>query len=151
MNSIATAARVAALPMEAKKDSLRQTQDGLWKVTFTVKAEDMHTAILNAPMGTRYLLAAVEIGDDEQPVKRPDKELTPGEKAKRHFEASCQDEEFQHWLWSAYRSSFPDQVPDDTRWAVKHVMGVASANELLTNPEPWNRLWTEYQYKDAIR
>lgn len=149
MNSIATAARVAALPMEAKKDSLRQTQDGLWKVTFTVKAEDMHAAILNAPMGTRYLLAAVEIGDDEQPVKRPEKELTPGEKAKRHFEASCQDDDFMHWFFGWADGAVPTNA--DPREAVKAAMHIQSANELLTNPEPWNRLWTEYQYRDAVR
>jgi hypothetical protein len=149
MNSIATAARVAALPMEAKKDSLRQTQDGLWKVTFTVKSEDMHTAILNAPMGTRYMLAAVEIGDNEEPVKQPEKQLTAGERVKRHFEASCQDEIFMAWFIEWADGSVPaDANPRD---AVKAAMGIESANELLANPEPWNRLWTEYQYKDVVR
>lgn len=36
---------------EAKKDGLRQTQDGLWKLTLTVLPHDMPAWLLSAPMG----------------------------------------------------------------------------------------------------
>lgn len=69
-----------AFRFESKKDSLRQTQDGLWKVTFTVQASDMPQGLLMAAMGTRFMLAACEIGDDETPVQQPDEaKATPGE------------------------------------------------------------------------
>lgn len=55
-------------PIEVKKDGLRQMQDGTWKLSLTVHPNDMPTSLMTAPMGTRYGMALVEIGDDEQPV-----------------------------------------------------------------------------------
>lgn len=54
--------------LEAKKDGLRQTQDGLWKLTLTIHPNDFPQAIAMALPGTRYMVAFAEIGDDEQPV-----------------------------------------------------------------------------------
>jgi hypothetical protein len=67
----AARAREAALSVEAKKHALRQQQDGCWIMTLRVHQNDMPEAIMKAAMGTRYQLAMVEIGDDEQPVSRP--------------------------------------------------------------------------------
>ena len=67
--SVAEQARDAAVHCEAKKDRLAQGQSGDWRVTFTVATQDIPPALLAAPMGTRYVLALVEVGDDEQPVQ----------------------------------------------------------------------------------
>lgn len=67
----AARAREAALSVEAKKHALRQQQDGCWIMTLRVHQNDMPEAVMKAAMGTRYQLAMVEIGDDEQPVSRP--------------------------------------------------------------------------------
>lgn len=66
----ASRAREAALSVEAKKHALRQQQDGCWIMTLRVHQNDMPEAIMKAAMGTRYMLAMVEIGDDEEPVSR---------------------------------------------------------------------------------
>lgn len=66
----AARAREAALSVEAKKHALRQQQDGCWIMTLRVHQNDMPEAVMKAAMGTRYQLAMVEIGDDEQPVSQ---------------------------------------------------------------------------------
>ena len=155
----AAQAREASVGFEAKKDRLSQTQDGLWKVTFTVKPEDMQTAILNASMGTRYMLAAVEIGDNEEAVppnvspKEMAKSLSDGERAKRHFEAMCQDEELSNWItekWGRLEKP-PMSFSPSTRNVTKWFMGIQSANELLDNPDLWHALYNEYQYRNSMK
>ena len=68
--TIADHARNQAISLEAKKDALAQRQNGDWKVSFTVQGIDMDTRLTQAPMGTRYAVVLVEIGDDENPVNR---------------------------------------------------------------------------------
>jgi len=57
-----------SISLEAKKDALAQRQNGDWKVSFTVQGIDMDPRLTQAPMGTRYAVVLVEIGDDELPV-----------------------------------------------------------------------------------
>src|SRR3954463_14689539 len=61
-------ARKHSISLEAKKDALSQRQSGDWKVSFTVQGVDMDARLTQAPMGTRYAMVLVEIGDDELPV-----------------------------------------------------------------------------------
>lgn len=63
-------ARNAAISLEAKKDALAQRQSGDWRVSFTVQGIDMDHRLTKAPMGTRFAMVLVEIGDDEQAVKK---------------------------------------------------------------------------------
>lgn len=70
MTDIATFARNSALQLEVKKDGLAQRQDGRWQLKVIIHPNDMPAALSLAPMGTRYMAALVEIGDDEQPVNR---------------------------------------------------------------------------------
>lgn len=68
--TISDQARNAAISLEAKKDALQQRQSGDWKVSFTVQGIDMDARLTKAPMGTRYAMVLVEIGDDEMPVSQ---------------------------------------------------------------------------------
>lgn len=52
---------------EAKLHAIRKTQDGV-VVSFTLHPQDLPSALMLAPLGTRYVLAFAAIGDDEQPV-----------------------------------------------------------------------------------
>lgn len=67
MNSPASMARENASHCEAKKHALRQTQDGI-VVSFVLHPNDVPPSLQLAPLGTRYMLALVEIADDETPV-----------------------------------------------------------------------------------
>jgi hypothetical protein len=55
---------------EAKKHAYRQTQDGI-VVSFVVHPNDMTPELATAALGTRYMVAFSEIGDDGKP-KRDD-------------------------------------------------------------------------------
>jgi len=68
-------ARQNAIAFECKKDGLRQTQAGTWKVTFTVL--DMDERLTKAFPGTRYQAVLVEIDDSEMPVSPKEKIATP--------------------------------------------------------------------------
>ena len=67
--------------IEVKKDGLSQLQDGCWVLKLKVHPEDMETSLMVAPMGTRYMAALVEIGDDEEPVIRPKEKFTLSQEA----------------------------------------------------------------------
>ena len=62
---------------EAKKDSLRQTQDSLWKLGLTVA--DLPRDVAMAPAGTRYFIVALppleEIAD--RPASPPAEQAAP--------------------------------------------------------------------------
>ena len=75
--------------IEVRKIGYRQSaKDGL-VITFAVHPNDMSPALAGAPIGTRYMAALVEIGDDEKPIEQPAKavgkrkwgELTSAEQA----------------------------------------------------------------------
>ena len=62
-------AKANAISFECKKDSLRQSQAGDWKISFTVQGIDMDERLTKAFPGTRYMAVLVEIGSDELPVQ----------------------------------------------------------------------------------
>lgn len=51
---------------EAKKHAYRQTQDGI-VVSFVIHPNDLNAEFAVAALGTRYMVAFAEIGDDEKP------------------------------------------------------------------------------------
>lgn len=69
MADIPTIARQRALNCEAKKHAYRQTQDGV-VVSFVLHPQEVPDDLATAPLGTRYVLAMVELNDDETPVER---------------------------------------------------------------------------------
>ena len=66
MTNAATKARNSASHCEAKLHAFRKTQDGI-VVAFVLHPNEVPESVQLAPLGTRYMLALVEIGDDEQP------------------------------------------------------------------------------------
>jgi hypothetical protein len=69
MNAIAQRARAAALSCEAKKHAYRQTQDGV-VVSFVLHPQEVPDGLAISALGTRYMLALVEVDENEQP-KQP--------------------------------------------------------------------------------
>lgn len=95
MSDVATIARENAIPLEVKKDGLQQRQDGSWLLRLRVHPQDSMKHIADAPMGQRYMLAMVALGDNEEPKQRKSwNELTPAVQAA----LKCADPEFQAFL-----------------------------------------------------
>ena len=88
---------------ETKKDSLRQTQDGIWKLTLTVLPEDMPVELLQAPMGTVYGLAMVPVDYDNPETDvvltspTETKQSSEGDKIRVRSIMLCKDGDFQNW------------------------------------------------------
>lgn len=166
-------ARNAAISLEAKKDALAQRQNGDWKVSFTVQGIDMDHRLTQAPMGTRFAMVLVEIGEDETPVNRkegmPDNQSnadtrphpdssprTRPDGAKRmdwrdvqpaaQAGIRCGERGFAVYL----RETRPNDwiEAEGAADCVRLICGVVSRSELSTNHKArvlWHQLDTEYQ------
>jgi hypothetical protein len=142
--NVADTARALAVNFEAKKDSLAQRQSGEWKLAFTVQAGDVPTELLTAPMGTRYMVALVEIGDDESPVEKP---KDNPHKMSQQVAMLCGDNRFHMFL--------TDKHPDNRKYTqndaadyVRFQCKINSRSELDANPEAaarWRNLKAEYE------
>jgi hypothetical protein len=165
-------ARNQAISLEAKKDALAQRQNGDWKVSFTVQGIDMDTRLTQAPMGTRYAVVLVEIGDDELPV--PAKETraaprqasspsTPTGGAKREkmdwrdmqpaaqAGIRCEEPIFVAFLKEQYEIAWGN-IPDAAA-LVRWICGVKSRSELGTNHKArvlWKQLDDQFQAWKAL-
>lgn len=159
---------------EAKKHAYRQTQDGV-VVSFVVHPSDMSAELATAPLGTRYMVAFSEIGDDEQPtpVAQPIEHQTSNltvagsnpagsTKDRRPFASlplsqqaaiRCQDNDFKLFINASNA--------EDAAERVRIRCGVASRSEIILNTpagDKWEVLerayqaWrTDQQYGDSAR
>ncbi len=158
MNAIAAKARTAASHLEVKKDSLRQTQDGLWKITLT--AAELPAWLLAASMGTRMVCALVQIGDDEQPVApevQPVKTPKPFASLPAATQAGivCADPVFWRFLRQEQLGTGPVADENAAAAEVRRLCGVKSRAELTTDPKAHARwqalLRTFVDFKEGIR
>ena len=66
--TVADKARALSIVFEGKKTGLVQGQGSDWYLRLKLQASELCDQLKDAPLGTRYQMAMVEIGDDEQPV-----------------------------------------------------------------------------------
>lgn len=124
-------AEYTPLPFEALKVSLRQNKDGV-VVSFVIHPSDVHPDILTDPVGTRYQLVAVKLGDDGRPVEgakppaeprppaRGGLDINPVEKARQNVVASagilCRDKRFHEWVSQKYWEGAPVTEVQAIEW-----------------------------------
>lgn len=143
---------------EAKKHAYRQTQDGV-VISFVCHPNDVAKMLTLAPLGTRYMVAVEEIGDDEKPPvidTRPSAEK-PIEKARRKFEAlplsqqcaiMCDDKAFAKWVCALGRDAHNPENPEVVAEVTRSYLGVKSRSELDTDKAAagnWLSLFASYQ------
>ena len=159
-----------ATPIEIKKDGLSQLQDGSWVLKVKVHPADMATWLMTAPMGTRYMAALVEIGDDEQPVTsasfKPEVPTAATESRRlsdmpRASQAGmlCGDARFRSYLRSVHKACIEEDPPEGTLlpqyaadMVIKKLFGITSKKQLdePRNCADWDRMRADYQaWKDA--
>jgi len=56
-----------AIHFEAIKYAFRQNKEGV-VISFVVHPNDLPDGMLTSAIGSRFMIALVEIGDDEQPI-----------------------------------------------------------------------------------
>lgn len=144
---------------EAIKYALRQSKEG-YVVSFVVHPDDVPDDLSKSKIGTRYMVAFAEIGDDDKPAPvaqmeehRPSKPVVEGSspsgraKERKPFSSlplsqqaalRCQDKRFQEWLVSIT----PGLSKCDTQGAatiVRDRCRVMSRSELDANPKAAER------------
>ena len=134
--------------LECKKDGLRQTQDGLWKLTLTVHPNDMPDEILKAPMGAHYIAVFAEYDGGEPEPEQP-KERGKFEDLPRSQQAGmlCQDKRFVAWCPGV-------TTPEEAAQYVRDYCGVTSRADLDTNldaVEHWVLLLDTYHSQMGLR
>lgn len=137
----------AAAHFEAKKHAYRQTQDGI-VISFVVHPNDVAAALATAPLGTRYMVAFAEIGENEQPIPSTDKPEQP--KAvpaggKRRFDElprsqqaalMCKDSYF--WQYVREFMAFDQELDpeENARAYILHMCGIPSRSRLGSGGDP---------------
>lgn len=159
---------------EARLHGFRRTQDGV-VISYVVHPQDLSSEMAMASLGTRYMVAFSEIGDNEAPVaqRTPDgKTSTPdgmsvvervhdtgsspvGSRQSKPFKdlrlsnqaaLRCNDEQFKLYLMDEYPSVAAKY--HDAADVVRELCGVKSRSEFDSGTERANRwcdLESEYQ------
>lgn len=138
--TVADTARANAIPLELKKDGLQQRQNGDWVVRFTVSAADMDERITRAAMGTRFQAAFVEIGDDELPIEKPEKQKRDWTELKPSAQAAIRCNEPVFWSYLREHLYYPVNTADEAAETVRKICGVNTRAAFNSN-EKANDLW----------
>lgn len=144
--TIADEARDNALHCEMVKYAYRQTKDGV-VVSFVVHPDDVPAELSCSHIGSRYMVALVEIGDDEKPKPKKEKTdwraMTPASQAA----IRCADQNFRKFLAVAH--AFEGKTKEDAATTVRSLCGVNSRMDLATNHKA-RALWfnIDSQYRE---
>lgn len=148
-----------AINFEAKLYALRRSKDGVI-VSYVVHPSDVAQELLTADIGTRFMVAVAEIGDDERPVEaaedpRPGPAITiAAVKERRKFDnlplsqqaaLRCADKRFQAFL---EQLSCVTASEDGAAGYVRHLCGIDSRAELDHDKEAggmWLMLDRQFQ------
>ena len=131
-----TEIRDAAITFEAVKTSLNQNKDGMI-LRLAIHPNDIPRQIMTDWVGSRYQVAMVKLGDDDQPEIDPATVIA--ERAVKSAGMLCRNDAFHRFL-VAERYSTETEIPerDADRWAagvMRNILGVDSRADLKGSPE----------------
>lgn len=147
MTAEATIARANAVNFEAKKDGCTQRQSGDWVIRLTVQAADLPQSVMRAAPGTRYVVALVQVDDNEQPVRiardteaasqqpRPVSSPTALGGARKSYGErlgiACGKPQFRMFLFEKLERSRLIGTEEEAAEAVRLLCGVTSRSETI--------------------
>lgn len=167
--SIADVARACAVNMEARKVGMVQHQDGDWVVRFKVTADSMPAMLTQAPMGQRFVVALVAIGDNEEPlptttVEEPAREVPkpPAPRTPKSWHQMspaqqagllCSEVQFQRFLIETYGRHSPGlaDAAENAAVIVREACCVQSRREIVSGSVPaqrWRDIVADYRAWD---
>lgn len=119
-----------AIHFEAVKTSLRQDKNG-FSLIMTIHPNDVPDELMRSWVGTRYMIAAVEIADNDQVVERTHR---PRENDIVQYAGMlCREPAFQLWL---KEKGWTNSASEDSAANIIRVLcGVGSRTEFSTNKE----------------
>lgn len=159
MTDIAKQAVAASVHFEAKKHAYRQTQDGV-VISFVMHPGDVAATLATAPLGTRYVVALVEVSDDETPVSpeaqeqrtKTAKDRRPWSSLPLSQQASirCAEPAFWRYLYQCPDGSKSViQSADEAAEVVREMCRIRSRKQLDASGEPadiWRRIDGDFQF-----
>jgi hypothetical protein len=164
-------ALASAIHCEMVKCAYRQSKDGV-VVSLVVHPQEVPEGLATAPLGTRYMVALVPIGDDERPIPpaakekskpdsvsvkplpEPDKPLADHKREKMDWRElqpaaqagiRCAEPMFRAFLREVKRYGHCDE--EDAAVAVRDICGVNSRADLGTKHAArviWHQLDSEF-------
>jgi hypothetical protein len=156
-DKMAEKARENVLSLEVKKDGLGQLQDGCWVLKLKCHPADMPLALMQAPMGARYMAALVEINDQDHPKEQTKKMKMPAAGSRpmslvKEAGRLCADARFAEFLQEQKRDDLiylndGKPPPGDIAACVRLLTGVESRKEFDEKPEAaarWRALKGEF-------
>ena len=123
--------RDRALTFEAKKIGFTQDKNG-FVLKLSIHPNDIPRDLANAWVGSRFQVAMVLVGDDDQPASGVDTE--EGIKAVRISGALCRNERFQGWLGVLGEAEAVNEIHSR--------LGITSRADLKTNVEARERFFS---------
>lgn len=105
-------------------------------IKLAIHPNDLPMDLARARVGTRYMVAMVEVGDDDQPKAGPATEK--GEKALSMAGMLCRTAEFQEWMFKQGHAK--EASEEACKQGLRSYLGVNSRSELLTNEDARERL-----------
>ena len=138
---------------EALKIRYSQENDGMY-VTFCIHPTEMPVGLATSPLRSRWMLALVQIGDDEKPIPKP----VSAEKKKKVMNANvmraailCGEPQFQKFLskrygkqWRGALGTGNEQAAD----AMRAILKIDSRRDIATDPEAlaeFDKLMAEFE------
>lgn len=135
---------------EALKIRYSQETEGMY-VTFCIHPKEMPAGLATSNLRTRWMLAMVQIGDDEKPVPKP----VSAEKKKRVQNHNvmmaailCGEPTFQKFLsqryskqWRGALGTGRDQAADTLR----NILKIDSRRDIAKEPEAFEKIHAEYE------
>ena len=132
--------RDISITFEAVKTSLSQTKDGMI-LRLAIHPNDMPRQLMTDWVGSRYQIAMVKLGDDDQP--EVDEETLRLNRMVKTAGMLCRNPAFHKFLMSGGRGSPPPVPADAEKWAadsLRKILGVQSRSEIKGSPEAAQRL-----------
>ena len=126
--------RDVAINFEAVKIAMTQDKNGL-VLKLSIHPSDAPQDLVVAPVGTRYMIAAVMLNDQDQPVKGVKKR--EADTVISIAGAMCRNERFWSWLEDTGLASGQSEAA--AVQAVRDFCGIKSRSEFATNETARNK------------
>lgn len=120
--------RDVAVHFEAVKIAMNQDKNGLI-LKLAIHPSDAPQDLVVAPVGSRYMIAAVMLNDQDEPVKGPKKR--EADTVISQAGALCRNDRFQAWLADIGVASEPTEKAAIE--GVRDFCGIVSRSEFSTN------------------
>ena len=124
----------ASYGFEAVKSVLRQSKDGI-VLSLVLHPSDVPTPLLSDPIGSRYMVGMVRMGDNEEIIEP--ESVREGKRMVTSAGALCRDSDFQKWMVDNGFSE--EQTEEAAATNVKRLLKVKSRAELKENVDAQQR------------